>query len=190
MKKSSSAGRKCSTRWRMRASLEEHAGSESWAAWRAALPDVIETVQPAADLLWRDGEATPGQQFGGQGGTTPPCATPAESARRTFQDREQRALQRREVASDRARLPHLISGRGTLGDLAAAVGFDRPIDARPRAEEEGGNLGRGAPLRTEQQDVEREQIAKACLTRVRTTFVLGVPRESRLLSFLAQAVHL
>ena len=57
-----------------------------------SFPHITQFMQPAADFLLRDRNSTPGFQFGSQGSTTPPGAAPAEGARRTLEDREQRAL--------------------------------------------------------------------------------------------------
>src|SRR3712207_9369179 len=61
--------------------------------------------------------------------------------------------------------------------FAAAVGCDHTIDARSRTEEKGRDLSWSAPLCTQQQDVEREQIAKACLTKFAHHLFLKIHRD-------------
>src|SRR4051812_27065445 len=59
------------------------------------LPDPAYFTKPSAQGIGRDGDATIDFELGSQGGTTPTCATPAESQRCGLEQRQQGASLRK-----------------------------------------------------------------------------------------------
>src|SRR5437870_1574729 len=74
-----------------------------------AFPDPAEFVQPTTEGIGRDSDAAIDLELGGQAGTTPARATPAEGLRSGVEQRQERAFKRRR------------QGGGTEGRLNRAV---------------------------------------------------------------------
>ena len=120
------------------------------------LPTVAQFMQPPPDGFARDSHAAPRAEFHSQRRATPSCPAPPKGGRRTLDEGKHRPLERRDAAR------RLAFNLGlSQPSLAAPVSRDHAVNARPRAEQEGRNLGRRASLRTQQQDMQREQVAIA-----------------------------
>lgn len=120
------------------------------------LPRVAKFMKPALDGLAGNARATSRFEFKGQSGTTPSSSTPPEGRWRTPHNRAQGAFERRPVW-----LRCACGWRTVEPSLATLIGVNNSVDAGARAEQAGSNLGRRSPLRAQQQNVEREQVAVA-----------------------------
>jgi len=121
-----------------------------------SLPHITDICQPPPDGFARDGDRALRAELESERLTTPPHPTPPVSGRRTLEQREQRPLQARQTTRRLA-----LCGGVTPPPLATSVSSDHAVHARPRAEEECGNLRWRAPLSAQHQDVEGEQVTIA-----------------------------
>ena len=127
-----------------------------------SFPRVIQLVQGAADRFAGEFVATLSLELKGQGGATPTGAAPAKNRGRLFDQGQERALPREQSPGFR---PWRLSAP-TGCPLAPVVSLERSIDTGARAKKKFGNLGRGAPRRTQQQDMQSQEVAVAGLAQL------------------------
>src|SRR4029079_5707190 len=138
----------------------------------SALPDPAELMQVTAHGFGRNFNAAIDFELGGKTGTRPTCATPAKGRGSRFEQRQPRACQPEGQGRGADRRMQWAIASEVKGERVVTVSSDNAIDRGARAEEESGNLGGRAARRTQQQDMQGQQVTVARLTKLRKHLLL------------------
>src|SRR5215216_253307 len=139
-----------------------------------AFPDPTQRVQPAAGGGCRNRNAALHLHLRRKRCATPACTTPSVSRRRFGEQRQQRATHRRCQRTGLARQGFSIS---KAKEFASAIALDYAINARARAKQDALNLGRRIASGTQQEDVERQQVAVASAAQLGEHLFLLIIRD-------------
>ena len=121
------------------------------------LPNPTELMQPATQGCRRHPNAALHIHLCGKRCATPACPTPAVNRRRTLEQCQKRAAQRRR---QRAGAMGMIRIRQAI-QRARAISFDDAINARARAEQDGSDLCRRKAGGAQQEYVQGQEVAVA-----------------------------
>ena len=128
-------------------------------------PRITEVVvQGAPDGLARDRVAPLRRELQTKCGTAPASATPAAGTWRPSEDGDERALPATQLRRGWSPRRWLIL-RPARRELTSPVSSDRAVDATARAEENISNLGRREAARTQEQNVQPQQVTIAGLAQ-------------------------
>jgi hypothetical protein len=122
-------------------------------------PHPADLRQPAPHGFRRALDAVCGLERRGEGRTPPPGAAPAVGPRSFCEDGAQRAREPRQEEGRRHSAGELPIGIEASAQAPSAIRPHNTVDAGARAKEERRNLRRRASRRTQQQEMERQQIA-------------------------------